>query len=174
MAGFDINEFGKPPRAPSLPDMIAAIEASEKPVVAAMHGTALGGGFETALGCHYRCALPSAKVGLPEVKLGLLPGAGGTQRLPRLAGVEAALDLMTSGKPITSARAHALGLIDRVLEGDLYEGALAYAKELIQEGAELKRVRDIRIDPSTLPADGFDTYRAGLARRLPGVSLPVA
>jgi 3-hydroxyacyl-CoA dehydrogenase len=172
MAGFDINEFGKPPKAPSLPDMIAAIEASEKPVVAAMHGTALGGGFETALGCHYRCAVSSAKVGLPEVKLGLLPGAGGTQRLPRLAGVEAALDLMTSGKAITSARAHALGLIDRVLDGDLYEGALAYAKELIQEGADLKRVRDIRIDPSTLPADGFDTYRAGLARRYRGQTAP--
>ena len=172
MAGFDINEFGKPPKAPSLPDMISAIEASEKPVIAAMHGTALGGGFETALACHYRCAMSSAKVGLPEVKLGLLPGAGGTQRVPRLAGVEAALDLMTSGKPITSARAHALGLIDRILEGDLYEGALAYAKELIQEGAELKRVRDIQVDPATLPSGGFDTYRAGLARRYRGQTAP--
>ena len=100
IAGFDITEFDKPPQVPSLPDMLDAIEASQKPVIAAMHGTALGGGFETALACHYRCALSSAKVGLPEVNLGLLPGAGGTQRVPRLAGVEAALDLISSGKPI--------------------------------------------------------------------------
>ena len=96
IAGADISEFGKAPQAPLLPDVMATLEASEKPIIAAIHGTALGGGFETALACHYRCALASAKVGLPEVKLGLLPGAGGTQRVPRLAGAEAALDLICS------------------------------------------------------------------------------
>jgi len=172
IAGFDITEFGRPPQAPSLPDMLNAIEASEKPVIAAMHGTALGGGFETALACHYRCALSSAKVGLPEVKLGLLPGAGGTQRVPRLVGVEAALDLMTSGKPIPAARADELGLIDRVLDGDLLEGAMAYADELIKGEAGLRRVRDIQIDPATIPAGVFETYRAKLARRLRGQTAP--
>ena len=153
IAGFDITEFGKPPQAPSLPDMLASIEASEKPVIAAMHGTALGGGFETALTCHYRCALASAKVGLPEVNLGLLPGAGGTQRTPRLAGVEAALDIISSGKSIPAAEAFALGLIDRVIDADLLKGAIAYAKELVSGQAELRRVRDIQIDPATVPAD---------------------
>ena len=100
IAGADISEFGKPIQDPWLPAVVNRIEASAKPVVAAIHGTALGGGFEVALAAHYRCALPSAKVGLPEVKLGLLPGAGGTQRTPRLAGAEAALDLMTSGTPV--------------------------------------------------------------------------
>ncbi|CAB1081188.1 Enoyl-CoA hydratase (EC / Delta(3)-cis-delta(2)-trans-enoyl-CoA isomerase (EC / 3-hydroxyacyl-CoA dehydrogenase (EC / 3-hydroxybutyryl-CoA epimerase (EC [Olavius algarvensis Delta 1 endosymbiont] len=172
IAGFDITEFGKPPRAPSLPDMLDTIEASEKPVIAAMHGTALGGGFETALTCHYRCALTSAKVGLPEVNLGLLPGAGGTQRVPRLAGVEAALDLITSGKSIPAAKAFELGLIDRVIDADLHQGAIAYAKELVSGKAELRRVRDIRIDPATVPADLFDNYRAKLAKRMRGRTSP--
>ena len=172
IAGFDITEFGKPPQAPSLPDMLASIEASEKPVIAAMHGTALGGGFETALTCHYRCALASAKVGLPEVNLGLLPGAGGTQRTPRLAGVEAALDIISSGKSIPAAEAFALGLIDRVIDADLLKGAIAYAKELVSGQAELRRVRDIQIDPATVPADFFDNYRAKLAKRMRGRTSP--
>ena len=100
IAGADISEFGKPPMAPLLPDVVDAIEDSRKLVVAAIHGTALGGGLEIALGCHYRIALASARVGFPEVKLGLIPGAGGTQRTPRLTGVRAALDLMSSGRPI--------------------------------------------------------------------------
>ena len=99
IAGADITEFGKPPKEPHLPDLCNTIEASSKLVVAALHGTALGGGLEVALSCHYRCAAPGAKAGLPEVKLGLLPGAGGTQRLPRLIGAQDALDLMTSGNP---------------------------------------------------------------------------
>src|SRR5476651_773671 len=102
IAGADITEFGKPPVAPSLAEVEAAIEAAPKPVVAAIHGTALGGGFETALACHYRVAVPSAKVGLPEVKLGLLPGAGGTQRLPRLVGVESALNMIVSGTTVAA------------------------------------------------------------------------
>src|SRR5471030_635331 len=100
MAGADITEFGKPPLSPGLHEAINAVESSVKPIVAAIHGTAFGGGLEVALGCHYRVAIPGAKVGLPEVKLGLLPGAGGTQRLPRLVGVEAALEMITSGTPI--------------------------------------------------------------------------
>ncbi len=114
-AGADITEFGKPPVEPGLPEVVDLIEASAKPVVAAIHGTALGGGLEVALGCHYRVAVPSAKVGLPEVKLGILPGAGGTQRLPRVIGVEAALPMIVSGDPISAKAAEAAGLIDRIV-----------------------------------------------------------
>ena len=110
VAGADISEFGKPPEDPWLPEVLENIENSPKPVVTAVHGTALGGGFELVLASHYRCAVASAKIGLPEVHLGLLPGAGGTQRTPRLAGVEAALELMTSGRPIPAARAQAAGM----------------------------------------------------------------
>lgn len=172
IAGADIREFGKPLLAPSLPDVFDVMEASGKPVIAAMHGTALGGGLETALACHYRCAVASAKVGLPEVKLGLLPGAGGTQRLPRLIGVEAALDLMTSGKPMAATKALELGLIDRLVDGDLLEGALAYARELIQGAPPLRRVRDIKIHPADVPAGVFDAYRARLARQMRGQTAP--
>ena len=109
IAGADITEFGKPPQEPYLPDLCNEIENSSKLVVAALHGTALGGGFEVALCCHYRCALESAKVGLPEVKLGLLPGAGGTQRTPRLAGVQASLDLISGGNAIGARHASSQG-----------------------------------------------------------------
>jgi len=128
IAGADISEFGKPPKEPWLPAMLDTIEQSAKIVVAAIHGTALGGGLETALASHYRCAIPSAKIGLPEVTLGLLPGAGGTQRLPRLAGAKAALDVITSGKPISVAQGADLGVIDRIIDGDLEAGALAYSR----------------------------------------------
>ena len=139
IAGADITELGKPPKAPSLPEVLETIERSRKPVIAAIHGTALGGGFEVALACHYRCALVSAKVGFPEVKLGLLPGAGSTQRTPRLIGAEAALELITSGNPIAATQAETLTLIDRIIEGELLEGALAYAKELIDTNAGCDR-----------------------------------
>src|SRR6056300_1235345 len=115
IAGADITEFGKPPKDPWLPEVLSAIENSSKPVIAAIHGTALGGGFEVALACHYRCAVAAAKVGLPEVKLGLLPGAGGTQRVPRIAGVKAALDMITSGNPVAAAKAKDMGLIDELI-----------------------------------------------------------
>src|SRR5688572_28654961 len=105
VASADIREFGQPPQPPSQLAVLAAIENSHKPVIAAMHGNALGGGLELALACHYRCAVPSAKFGLPEVKLGILPGAGGTQKMPRLMGVKAALDFMTAGLPIPAAQA---------------------------------------------------------------------
>ena len=118
VAGADISEFGKPPVAPFLPDVIAAIEASRKPVIAALHGTVLGGGLELALGAHYRVALPGTRMGLPEVTLGLLPGAGGTQRLPRAAGIEAAIDLITSGRQIGAEEALHWGLVDRLVPGE--------------------------------------------------------
>ena len=117
-AGADIREFGKPFQPPFLPEVIARFDAP-KPVVAALHGSALGGGFELALGCHFRVALRSARVGLPEVKIGLLPGAGGTQRLPRLVGVEKALDFILAGDPISAAKALDLGIVDAVEEGDV-------------------------------------------------------
>ncbi|MDG2421012.1 MAG: 3-hydroxyacyl-CoA dehydrogenase NAD-binding domain-containing protein [Gammaproteobacteria bacterium] len=169
IAGADITEFGKPPREPGLPKVLSAIENSSKPVVAAIHGTALGGGFEVALACHYRCAIKSAKVGLPEVKLGLLPGAGGTQRVPRIAGVKAALDMITSGNPVAVPKAHNMGLIDALLDGDdLLSASVRYAMGLIESGAPLKRIRDINIDSKELEPDFFENARKKLARRARG------
>ncbi len=168
IAGADITEFGKPPEEPWLPEVFNRLEALDKPVIAAIHGTALGGGFETALSAHYRCAAPNAKVGLPEVHLGLLPGAGGTQRSPRLAGVEAALELMTSGKPIPATQALELGLIDKLIDGDLREGALAWAAEL--EGAPVRRTSEQPVpehDPGI-----FDAARGLVARRARGQVAP--
>jgi 3-hydroxyacyl-CoA dehydrogenase len=143
IAGADITEFGKPLKAPGLVEVEETIEAAGKPVVAAIHGTALGGGLETALACHYRVAVPSAKLGLPEVKLGILPGAGGTQRLPRLVGVEKALDMITTGEPVGAKAAHDLGLVDAVVaEGDLKSAAIEFAKGLIAAGKPLRKIRD--------------------------------
>lgn len=173
IAGADITEFGKPPQSPGLPEVLSAIENSKKLVVAAIHGTALGGGFETSLACHYRCAVPSAKVGLPEVKLGLLPGAGGTQRVPRVAGVRAALDMMTSGNPVPAPVASNMGLIDEIItEGDLRGGALNYVKDLIESGAPLKRIRDINIDPSSIEPGFFENTRKQLAGKARGQIAP--
>ena len=168
IAGADITEFNKPPMAPGLPEVLSAMENSSKPIIAAIHGTALGGGFEVALACHYRCAIASAKVGLPEVKLGLLPGAGGTQRVPRVAGVKAALDMITSGNPIGAAKAHDMGLVNEIIEGDLLEGAIKYARDLADSGAQLKRIRDINIDPATIEPGFFDQARKRLNARARG------
>jgi 3-hydroxyacyl-CoA dehydrogenase len=172
IAGADISEFGKPPMLPSLPELLVVIEASKKPIIAAIHGTALGGGLETALACHYRCALTSAQVGLPEVKLGLLPGAGGTQRVPRLTGVKAALDLMTTGIPIAAAQALNIGLIDKVVKGDLLIAALDFANEVIAQGAKLKRVSDLEVDKTTASAEFFADYRKTLSKRFRGQEAP--
>jgi 3-hydroxyacyl-CoA dehydrogenase len=131
VAGADIREFGKPPVSPLLPEVASAIEDCAKPVVAALHGTALGGGFEIALSAHARVAAPGTGVGLPEVKLGIIPGAGGTQRLPRLAGLAAAIDIASSGRVVKTDEALRLGLIDAVVEGDLVAGAVAHARTLI-------------------------------------------
>lgn len=172
IAGADITEFGKPPLSPSLPEVLVTLENSRKLIVAAIHGTALGGGFETALACHYRCAVASAKVGLPEVKLGILPGAGGTQRVPRVAGVKAALELITSGNPISAAEASDMSLIDEVIDGDLRAGAIRYAHDLVESGAPLKRIRDITIDVSLLEPGFFENYRKKLAQRARGQIAP--
>ncbi|MCE0759082.1 3-hydroxyacyl-CoA dehydrogenase NAD-binding domain-containing protein [Marinobacter sp. G11] len=172
VAGADIKEFGKPPMAPSLPEVNEAIESSAKPVIAALHGTALGGGFELALSCHYRCALNTAAVGLPEVNLGILPGAGGTQRLPRLVGVETALDVITSGKRVAAPKALELGMIDRVVEEPLQDSALAYAQSLLEEGAPLRRVRDLEVPAAESDADVFEVWRKNMAKRRRGQVAP--
>jgi len=174
MAGADITEFGKPPMDPSLHAVIETIEDTQKPVISAIHGTALGGGLETALACHYRCAIASAKVGLPEVNLGILPGAGGTQRLPRLVGVEKSLDMMTTGKPIGAAEALANGVIDHMVDGDLLDGAVAYAEQVVAEGKPLVRVQDL--EDKVAPARGndeiYENYRKSIARRTRGFFAP--
>jgi 3-hydroxyacyl-CoA dehydrogenase len=164
MAGADITEFGKPPLSPSLHEAINAVETSVKPIVAAIHGTAFGGGLEVALGCQYRVALASAKVGLPEVKLGLLPGAGGTQRLPRLIGVDVALAMIVSGDPVAATQAAKAGVIDKIIEGDLLEGALSYARELAERQAPLRKVRDLNVDTGKVPAGYFDAARKRIAK----------
>ncbi|MGF6877459.1 3-hydroxyacyl-CoA dehydrogenase [Paraburkholderia sp. MM5477-R1] len=143
IAGAEIREFGKPPVPPSLPDVCNRIEACTKPVIAALHGAALGGGLEVALAAHYRIAVDGAKLGLPEVQLGLLPGAGGTQRTPRLIGAPAALDLMLSGRHASAKEALALGLVDRLGDsGDILAEGLAYAHELLAAHAPVRRTRD--------------------------------
>ncbi len=166
IAGADIREFGKPPSGASLHDVIGAMENCSKLVVAALHGTALGGGLETAFGAHYRVALSSGRVGLPEVLLGLLPGAGGTQRLPRIAGAAYALEAMVSGRQIGAKEALAKGIVDRVVEGDLLAGAVAYARELLSQKAPLRRIRDMtaKVDSPTL----FEGFSKSIARKARG------
>jgi len=174
IAGADIKEFGKPPQSPSLPEVIEVIEGARKPSVAVIHGTALGGGLEVALGCHYRIARKDAKVGLPEVKLGLLPGAGGTQRLPRLAGVAKALDMIVSGQPIGAAEALEHHIVDELFEGDLVEAGLAYAQRLIDEGRGPRRTGE-----QTAGLEGADNAEliaakhAEVAKRMRGLFSPL-
>jgi len=171
-AGADISEFGKPPADPWLPQVLQAIEASPVPVIAAIHGTALGGGLETAMACHYRIAMPDAKLGLPEVLLGLLPGAHGTQWSPRLIGVEAALDLMISGKPIGVKQAQAAGLVDRIADGGLVPAALDYARELAESGAGPRRTSELPVKVDHLPDGFFDATRAVVAKKTRGLPAP--
>ncbi|MBE7216901.1 MAG: enoyl-CoA hydratase/isomerase family protein [Caulobacteraceae bacterium] len=174
-AGADITEFGKPPQAPGLGAVIDAIEASKKPVVAAIHGTALGGGLEVALGCRWRVAARSAKLGLPEVKLGLIPGAGGTQRLPRVIGVEAALPLVVLGDPIGAEKAQRLGLVDRLAdEAELEAAAIALAREAAAGGAERMPTRERTDRLEAVDAAVFDSFRKANARRLRGLEAPEA
>lgn len=174
-AGADISELGKPPLLPSLPDVLVAIETLKKPVIAAIHGTAFGGGLELALACHYRIAAPSARVGLPEVKLGLLPGASGTQRLPRLIDPAEALDFMISGDPIDASKALRSGIVDTLSEGSsLEEDALAFAKRIVGEACPLRRIRDMpAITPENLtPAEFVASYREKNARKLRNFRAP--
>lgn len=170
IAGADIREFGKPPMEPHLPDVCQFIEDCPKPVVAAIHGTALGGGLEIPLSCHFRIAVATAKVGLPEVKLGLLPGAGGTQRLPRVAGVQAALEMITSGAPVAAAKAKAMGILDEIVEGDLEAAALAFARKAVDEKLPLRRVSKLaaRLDSPTV----FEDFAKANARKFRGFLAP--
>ena len=174
IAGADITEFASGPAEPSLRDMLELMDGAGKPVIAAIHGTALGGGLETALCCHYRVAAPGARLGLPEVKLGLLPGAGGTQRLPRVVGVEKALQMVTSGLPIGAVEALEAGLVDEIVEGDLLPGALAFGHQIVARGAALPRIRDrddrlqeAREDPAV-----FEQFRRSIARKSRGFIAP--
>ena len=169
IAGADVSEFDKPPQPPHLPDVISSIEMAAKPWIAAIHGSALGGGFEVALGCRFRLAVAEASVGLPEVTLGIVPGAGGTVRTPRLAGIEAAVELVTIGKPVRAARAHELGLIDRIVAGDLRTGAIAFAEAL---PAELPTPLCLRPAPTVEPSFWVEA-EAAIAKRAKGEAAPL-
>ena len=175
LAGADIREFGQPPKGVQLPAVISMIEDSPKPVIAIMHGTVLGGGLEVALACHYRVAVPGTKFGLPEVKLGLLPGAGGTQRLPRIIGPLAALDMMVTGEPVDTVKAISIGLIDREV-ADLGEDALTAAKDLVAGSTAPRRIRDSNqaLDEARSDADFFTKYRQKIARKTRGFDAPEA
>ena len=170
IAGADVTEFGKPPVPPHLPDLVDRIEAAAKPWIAAIHGSALGGGFEVAMGCRFRLAAPDASVGLPEVTLGIVPGASGTVRTPRLAGVAAAVDLVTSGRPLRAAKAREAGLIDAVIDGDLHEGAVGFAREaLTRPLPEPVSARSV-----TLPDAGFwEQAEKAVAKAAKGAAAPL-
>src|SRR5712664_2724791 len=169
-AGADITEFGKPPTEPSLHTVLDLIEGSPKPVVSAIHGTALGGGLEVTLACHYRVGVKDARFGLPEVKLGILPGAGGTQRLPRVVGVEKSLQMMVSGDPIGADEALKVGLIDEIVDGDLTAAGVAFAERVVREKRPLKKIRDL--DDKVAAVRGkpevFAEFRKSVARQTRG------
>ncbi len=173
--GADIREFNTPKSTlpPSLPEINDAQDACTKPMVAAIGGFALGGGCELALGCHYRVAAPKAQIGLPEVKLGILPGSGGTQRLPRVVGAARAIKMMTSGDPVRAEEALSLGLVDEIVQGDLLEGALAYARKLVAEGKGPRRIRDAAVKVDGDPKAFFDKARADVAKASRGFPAPL-
>ncbi|MBV1927588.1 MAG: enoyl-CoA hydratase/isomerase family protein [Rhodobacteraceae bacterium] len=170
-AGADIREFDQPPREPLLPEICHRIEASPLLVVSSLHGTALGGGLEVAISTHYRVAVSSAKFGLPEVMLGLLPGAGGTQRLPRLTGTQAALDIITSGLPVGAAEALKMGIIDKIADGSPLENGLAYAQELLEQGAPRRVTSEL---PASEALDFDAVYETTLKKGRGQISMAVA
>jgi 3-hydroxyacyl-CoA dehydrogenase len=174
IAGADITEFGKPPVEPSLHAVLDLIEGSPKPVVAAIHGTALGGGLEVTLACHYRVGVKAARFGLPEVKLGILPGAGGTQRLPRVVGVEKGLQMMVSGDPIGADEALSAGLIDEIATGDLTAAGVVFAEKVVNEKRPLRKIRDL--DDKLAAVRGkpevFASFRKSIARQTRGFRAP--
>ena len=176
IAGADITEFGKPPQSPSLHDVIAGIENSPKPVIAAIHGTALGGGLELALGAHFRVATKDAKLGLPEVKLGLLPGAGGTQRLPRAVGPELAVKMIVTGEPIGAADALKNGLIQEIVDGAPAVGGEAFARKVLAEKRPALRLRDDDSKLAAAKADKsiFTNAAAAANKRNRGLEAPLA
>ena len=173
MAGADISEFASGPKPPGLTEVIDTLSASPKLIVAALFGTTFGGGFEVALGCNYRISSTSGKIGLPEVKLGIFPGAQGTQRLPRLAGVDFALKLMVSGDPSSAQEALAAGAIDRIADKEnIVEAAVEYAKELLADNAPLRRTHEMAIDPAPFGKEFFDGFRKSIARKTRGMNAP--
>jgi 3-hydroxyacyl-CoA dehydrogenase len=174
IAGADITEFGKPPAEPGLHGVLDMIESSSKPVIAAIHGTALGGGLEVALACHYRVGVKDARFGLPEVKLGLLPGAGGTQRLPRVVGVQKALSMIVSGDPIRADEALKAGLIDEIADGDLTAAGVAFAEKVLNEKRPLKKIRDLteKIAEAKGKPEIFSEFRKSVARQTRGFRAP--
>jgi len=176
VAGADITEFGKPSQPPGLMDVISLIDDIKKPTIAAVHGTPLGGGLELTMGCHFRVAAAGTRLGLPEIKLGLIPGAGGTQRLPRLVGIEKALPMILSGDPIPAKDALAAGLIDEIVDGDLVAGAVKFARSVLAAKRPLTRVKDredkledIRANPQK-----FDEIVAQHAKKTRGLHAPAA
>ena len=175
IAGADISEFGKEPKGPSLFEVQEFIEDSNKPVIAAIHGTALGGGLEVALTCHYRIAVPSAKCGLPEVNLGLLPGAGGTQRLPRVVGVEKALQMVTSGQHVPAKQCLEMGLVDEIAAEDgLREGSINFAKKIVSENRPLVKISEMndKVEAARGNENIFTDFRTSIARRARGFLAP--
>jgi 3-hydroxyacyl-CoA dehydrogenase len=174
MAGADITEFGKPPKAPILPDVIAFMETIKKPVVAALHGTPLGGGLEITLGCQFRVASPETKLGLPEIKLGIIPGAGGTQLLPRLVGVEKALSMILSGDPIPAKDALASGLIDEIVDGDVLQGAVAFARRALAEKRSLRHPRERGEKIKLASKEKFEEAASAILKKSRGMDAPKA
>ena len=175
IAGADISEFGKEPKGPSLFEVQEFIENSNKPVIAAIHGTALGGGLEVALTCHYRIAVPSARCGLPEVNLGLLPGAGGTQRLPRVVGVEKALQMVTSGQHVPASQCLEIGLVDELSDEDkLLEDSISFAKKIVSEKRPLVKISEMneKVEAAKGNENLFKDFRASIARRARGFLAP--
>ena len=175
IAGADISEFGKEPKGPSLYEVQEFIEDSNKPVIAAIHGTALGGGLEVALTCHYRIAVPSAKCGLPEVKLGLLPGAGGTQRLPRVVGVEKALQMVTSGQHVSSKECQKIGLVDEISKEDNLRGdSISFAKKIVSENRPLIKISEMndKVEAARGNENIFKDFRNSIARKSRGFLAP--
>ncbi len=169
--GADITEFGKPRKEPSLSVLINRLEASEKPVVVAIHGTAVGGGCEISLGCHYRVGDKTARFGLPEINLGLLPGAGGTQRLPRLIGIAPALDIILGGEYVDAEKALELGFLDAIVPGDLIAGAIDFADKLIADGKGPRRTAEMEIEKEGAQAT-LDEYKKKIAKRSRGLIAP--
>ena len=175
IAGADISEFGQEPKGPSLFEVQEFIEDSNKPVIAAIHGTALGGGLEVALTCHYRIAVPSAKCGLPEVNLGLLPGAGGTQRLPRVVGVEKALQMVTSGQHVPAKQCLEMGLVDEIAnEEGLREDSISFAKKIVSENRPLVKISEMndKVEAARGNENIFTDFRTSIARRARGFLAP--
>jgi 3-hydroxyacyl-CoA dehydrogenase len=172
VGGADIREFDAPPQAPLLNDTLLRLEACAKPVIAALHGMALGGGFEVALASHYRIAAQDTKLGLPEVKLGLLPGSGAPVRLPRIVGPKLALEMMLSGEPIPAAKAQELGILDRIVDGDVLAAGLAYARELVAAGQGPRRLCERPLEAQGADAEYFAEQRAQVAKKQRGLDSP--